>query len=152
MCIHVARVWITSPAIPLMTPIMRGWGMADLMCRDCAYSAFSFLLFFCSVYIWISSAYTCTQHMTYMYMYMYNVHTCTCTCIYTPTEWSVNTNLRYIIAAASKHQAVQHATLYTREIEFQTVGGRSCSIVHLHGLALTKTQHAFFWPTVSYCK
>ena len=43
---------------PRITPMIRGCGMADLMWRDCSYSAFSFLLFFCSVYICISSAYT----------------------------------------------------------------------------------------------
>ena len=30
-----------------------------MMCSDWSYSAFSFLLFFWAVYIWISRAYTC---------------------------------------------------------------------------------------------
>lgn len=42
--------------LPLITPMISGWGMADLMCNDCSYSALSFLLFFCAVYIWISKA------------------------------------------------------------------------------------------------
>ena len=24
--------------LPLMTPIIRGWGMADFMCKDCSYN------------------------------------------------------------------------------------------------------------------
>ena len=38
--------------------------MADLMCSDWSYSAFSFLLFFWAVYIWISRAYTCRARRT----------------------------------------------------------------------------------------
>ena len=63
--------------VPLMTPMMRGCGMADLMCRDCAYRAFSFLLFFCSVYIWISSAYTCIVHIHVHTGMLSHIHTCT---------------------------------------------------------------------------
>lgn len=41
-----------------MTPMMRGWGIADLTDRHCWYNSFSFLLFLVSVYIWISKANT----------------------------------------------------------------------------------------------
>lgn len=41
-----------------MTPIIRGWGIADLTDKHCWYNSLSFLLFLVSVYIWISSANT----------------------------------------------------------------------------------------------
>lgn len=41
-----------------MMPCTRGWGMADLTPRAFWYSCLSFLLLRCSVYIWISTAYT----------------------------------------------------------------------------------------------
>ena len=33
--------------IPRMMPIMRGWGMADLIFKESSYSALSFFVFFC---------------------------------------------------------------------------------------------------------
>ena len=46
-----------------MTPRISGWGIADLMWRLWSYKAFSFLLFFWAVYIWISRAYTCSNEL-----------------------------------------------------------------------------------------
>lgn len=57
--IHILHVFYglqRCATLPLITPIISGWGMADLMWSDCSYRAFNFLLFFCAVYIWISRA------------------------------------------------------------------------------------------------
>ena len=39
-----------------ITPMIRGCGIADLICMEREYNSFSFLWFFCSVHSWISSA------------------------------------------------------------------------------------------------
>lgn len=50
------KLHLWSESLPLITPMMSGWGMADLIWSDCSYNAFNFLLFFWAVYIWISKA------------------------------------------------------------------------------------------------
>lgn len=56
--LHLRSDMCILPPHSRMMPMMRGCGMADLMVSAFWYSCLSFLLFFCSVYIWISIAYT----------------------------------------------------------------------------------------------
>lgn len=58
MCIFASNNNPLSPPSSgvVNLPMILGWGIADLTARHCWYKVLSFLLFFVSVYIWISSA------------------------------------------------------------------------------------------------
>ena len=53
---HARSDMCIFPPHSRITPIILGWGIADLICMLLLYNSFSFLWFFCSVQSWISRA------------------------------------------------------------------------------------------------